>query len=74
MTACGIDDQGSIPNRGSNFFFNTTSSPIVENTHPPIQFLSEALSSGVHRPEREVGHLPHLSASTVICLQIPTTF
>jgi hypothetical protein len=36
----GLDDQGSIPGKGKNFFFATASGPVLGPIHPPIQWVT----------------------------------
>jgi hypothetical protein len=50
----GLDDRGSIPDRGRIFFpFATASRPTVGPTQPPIQWVP-----GLKRPGREAYHYP----------------
>jgi hypothetical protein len=44
--------------RGKTVLLSTSCRPVVEPTHPPIQWLS----SGVKRPELETNHSPPTSA------------
>jgi hypothetical protein len=39
-----------------------SSKPALGSTQPPIQWVPEALSPGVKRPEREADHSPSVSA------------
>jgi hypothetical protein len=41
--------------------FSTSFRPALGSTHPPIQWIPEALSLGVNRPGHETGHLPPAS-------------
>jgi hypothetical protein len=64
-TGYGLDDRrvgSSTPGRVKNFLFSTSSRPALGSTHPRIQWVLGALSSGVKRPGREVDHLPPASA------------
>jgi len=50
----GLDDRGSIPDRGRNFFlFVTAFRPALGSTQPPVQLDTAALSPGVKRPACE---------------------
>jgi hypothetical protein len=40
------------------FLFTTASTPGLEPTQPPIQWVLEYLSLGVKRPKREADHVP----------------
>jgi hypothetical protein len=57
-TAYGVEDRGrsSIPGRVKNFHFSVSSSPALESTRPPIQWVP-----GVKRQEREADHSPPTS-------------
>jgi hypothetical protein len=58
----GLDGWGSITDRGKTFLFSTASRPALGATKPPTQWVPEALSLGVKRPERESDHSPPSSA------------
>jgi hypothetical protein len=48
VSNCGLDDRGSIPDRGIGFFFEPPASrPALGPTQPPIQWVSGVLSQGV---------------------------
>jgi hypothetical protein len=52
-----LDDRGSIAGRDKRFFlFNTASRPALGPTHPPVQWISGALSPGVKGLGREADH------------------
>jgi hypothetical protein len=48
--------------RVKNFLFSKSSRPALRSTHPPTQWVPGALSPGVKRPGREVGHSHPTSA------------
>jgi hypothetical protein len=59
----GLGDRGFESRQGLGIFlFTTVFRPALEPTQPPIQWLPEALSLGVKRPEREDDHSPPSSA------------
>jgi hypothetical protein len=53
-----------------NFLFDTTSSPALGPTQPPIQWVPEAISLGVKWLEREADHLPPSSAEVKECIEL----
>jgi hypothetical protein len=61
-----MDDQDSIPGRGSNgtltSLFATASRPALGPTQTPIQCVRGALSPGIKRPVREADYSPPTSA------------
>jgi hypothetical protein len=58
------DDRGSVPGGGNDgiFFFAVASRPALGPTQPPIQFVPDAITSGVKRPVREADHSPPSNA------------
>jgi hypothetical protein len=61
--ATGLNDRGSIPGSGRNYFvLATTSKPILRPTQSLIEWVPGALSLGVKRSEREADHSPPSSA------------
>jgi hypothetical protein len=61
----GLDDRGSrvrFPAGAGNFFFTIVSSMALGSTHPPIQWVPEALSLRVKRPVCEADRSPPPSA------------
>jgi hypothetical protein len=50
------------PGRVKNVLFSTSSRPVLGSIQPPIQWIREALSPEVKRPEREADHAPPASA------------
>jgi hypothetical protein len=80
-TACSRDSAVGMAtgygpdNIGAGRAFSTSSRPVLGPTHPPIQWMPEAISPGVKRPEREGDHSPPTSAKvnrTCIYTSIPT--
>jgi hypothetical protein len=61
-TGWGPDDRGSVSARGKVFLFFTALRPVLEGTHPPIQWETLTCSSGVKRQGRETNHPPPSSA------------
>jgi hypothetical protein len=60
----GLDNRGgrsSSPGRIKDFLF-TSSRPALGSTQPPIQWVPEALSTGVKRPGREADRSSPASA------------
>jgi hypothetical protein len=54
-----LDDREFETRQGLGIFiFTTASRPALEPTQPPIQWLPEALSLMVKRPDREADHSP----------------
>jgi hypothetical protein len=50
MSDYGLDDRGSIPDRGRGFFFLAPASrPALGPAQPPIQWVPGVLSTGVKR-------------------------
>jgi hypothetical protein len=48
VTAYGLDDRGSIPDRGRGFFFQSSAPrPALGPTQPPVQWVPVVLSPGV---------------------------
>jgi hypothetical protein len=47
VIGCGLDSLGSIPRKGKNFIFHTTSKPALRSTQPSIQWVFGAVSPGV---------------------------
>jgi hypothetical protein len=59
----GLDDRASIHSRGRHFFLLATASkPALGSTHPPIQWVTGALTPAVKRPGPETAHSPPSSA------------
>jgi hypothetical protein len=57
-----MDDRGSIPGKGRDFFtFATTPRPALASTQPSIQWVPGALPSGAKRQEREAHHSPSIA-------------
>jgi hypothetical protein len=50
------------PGRVKNFFFSTSSRPVLVPTQPPIQWVLGTLSPGVKRQGRVAHHSPPTSA------------
>jgi len=48
----GLEDEGSIPGRGTDLFLRYTSRPALGPTQSPMQWVFGSLSSGVKWPER----------------------
>jgi hypothetical protein len=66
--------RSSGPGRVKNFLLSTSSRPALVFTQPPIQWIPEALSSGVKRPGREAEVSPPASAKVKeIWIYTPTT-
>jgi hypothetical protein len=57
-TGYGLDGPGSIAGRFKIFIFSTASRPALGATHPPIQWVTGAISPRVKRPGREADHSP----------------
>jgi hypothetical protein len=53
-----------------NVLFTTASRTALEPTQSPIQWVPEALSLGVKRPEREADHSPPSSAAVKECVEL----
>jgi hypothetical protein len=60
---------GSSPGKGWEFLTNA-STPALEPTHSPIQWVLGALSLGVKRPGREAYHSPPSSAEVKECVEL----
>jgi len=60
----GLDNQGSIPSRGSDgtFLFTAMPRPVLGPIQLPIKWVPGALNPGVKQPEHEVDPLPPSSA------------
>jgi len=59
----GLDDREFESRQGLGIFlFSTASRPALEPTHPPIQWVTGAVSLGLMRPRREADHSPPPSA------------
>jgi hypothetical protein len=54
--------QNSSPGRVKNFLFPMSPIPVLGFTQPPIQWVPEALSSGLKWSGREADHSPLTSA------------
>jgi hypothetical protein len=54
----GPEGRGLIPRGGKIFLLSVTSKPALGPTHPPIQWVSGALSQGVKRQGRQSDHSP----------------
>jgi hypothetical protein len=52
------------------FLFTTASRTTLGPTQPPSQWVTRALSLGIKRPEREVGHSPPSSAEVKECVEL----
>jgi hypothetical protein len=62
----GLDDRGSITGKGKEIFlFSTASRQALGRTQLPIHRVSEDVSPGVKRPEREADHLPTSSVKVM---------
>jgi hypothetical protein len=64
-TGYGLDGRGvrvRVPVGSTIFLFSTSSRPALRSTQPHIQCVTGALSPGVKRPGREIGHSPPASA------------
>jgi hypothetical protein len=58
----GLDGHSSIPGRSKIFLFSIATRPALRPNQPPIQWVPQALSSGVKRPGHEADHSPPSSA------------
>jgi len=59
----GLDDRGfESRQRLGIFLFTTASRMVLESTHPPIQWVSGALSMGIKRSGRQADLSPPSSA------------
>jgi hypothetical protein len=61
-TGYGLDGRDSIPDRGKIFLFSIASRPPLRLTHSLIQWVRQAISPEVERPEHEADHSPPSSA------------
>jgi hypothetical protein len=57
--------------RQETSLFSTASRPVLGPIHPLIQWVTEALSPGVKRSEREAHHLSPSSAMVKNCGAVP---
>jgi len=62
MTDYGLDGRGAIPSRDKNISLSHHAQTTLRPTHPPIQWVSVALSPVLKRPELEPDHSPPSSA------------
>jgi hypothetical protein len=70
-------DRISIPGSVENFLLSTSSRPVLRTTQPPIQWVTDAISSTVKRSGRESHHLPPINSkvkNTLIYTTNPHTF
>jgi hypothetical protein len=58
------EGRSSSPVNVKNFVLCLASRPDMGPTQSPIQWVQEALSPGLQRPERETDHLPPSSVET----------
>jgi hypothetical protein len=65
-----LDDRISNPGGLGIFLFDTVSRPALGPTQPPIQWISEALSLGIKRPELEFDHSPRSNAEVKECVEL----
>jgi hypothetical protein len=57
-----VHHQGSIPDKGRDFYLHHHVQIDLGPTQPHIQWAPSALSQGMKRPERETDHLPSSGA------------
>jgi hypothetical protein len=69
-TDYGLDDRGSIPGGGWEFFFFDTVSRPALGPKPPIQWVPGALFLWLKPPVREADHSPPSSAEVKECVEL----
>jgi hypothetical protein len=59
VSDCGLDDRGSVPDRGRGFVLASASRPAPGPTQPLVQLVPGVLSlGGKARPGRDADHSP----------------
>jgi hypothetical protein len=67
----GLGDRSSIPGKGRNFVFATTSRPVLKTAQPPAQWALGIRFSEIKRPKRETDLRSLLSLHDVLVEFIP---
>jgi len=69
-------DHGAIPDTGRSFSSPKHRDYLFGVTHPPIQWITEALSYGIEQPQHEIHNSPALTTkvnNADLYLDSPTT-